>query len=886
MIDLKTKSNKRTLKKEPPIMDNQKNNLEQKPKEFSKRMLLLWLVGALIFCACLPFIFKPAVGLVGKIKTNLSQLLPSDHPMTQLREYISQNFSGDKGDIIVLVHSPDAKKNRQAIDDLAKILRSHPQVEEVFEHVHHYEFYRKHKLLYLDEIELIDLKETLVNEINRKKLGGLFVDLMEEEEESDQKFDKTIDKYRWDIHKLNNRYRRSLDGDVFLLKLTPKSANTSLKFYKKFSETITSFITKEFEPGNYHPEMKLYFDGGIFARTSEYNAVFNNLKTAGYISAIGIGVLLFFAFSQIRLVFFRFAFLSSFFAFLLYAYFSFDLGEGLKTTILGTLLILTIAFFFLIPRSISIVILFIPLILGVITGFGVSSIWVENLNLVTSGLISILFGLGIDIGIHMLMRYYQEREAQKTVRQSLYAMIFKTGRSSAIGILTTAATFFILTINDFRGFSEFGLIAGIGMVCTLFAYFILMPFLLFGCERIKLIRNHQLNQNNWLFRFQNKWQRFPFPVTLICLFLILIGGSILGSSQINFEWNYGKFKFRAEDTETARELLNKVEPSGIRPAVVLVNSKDEAKTIQDYISNHRKNNLKDPLIERFFSPYDIVPQNQAAKIKVLKEIEVVLSDDALNLFAKEKKDLISDFLSLIQAVKPVKEDQIPKKLVQNLKGKNGDQIGFIYPISKYDLNDGRRAQVFRDSLADLKLADGSPKTVLSDYIVYAEVLDLMFSDSYRAILLSFLAVAFFLWLDFRNFKDVGLLLLSLSVGFILLGGLTYLFGQSLNLFNMVVLPIILGMSVDNSVHLLHRFKEYGEKTITKPWLTAGLASLLSSVTTIMGYIGLTVTTHPGLKSVGFLAVIGMVCCILASLVFLPALIEKMIVQKNKRLQKQ
>jgi predicted RND superfamily exporter protein len=99
------------------------------------------------------------------------------------------------------------------------------------------------------------------------------------------------------------------------------------------------------------------------------------------------------------------------------------------------------------------------------------------------------------------------------------------------------------------------------------------------------------------------------------------------------------------------------------------------------------------------------------------------------------------------------------------------------------------------------------------------------------------------------------------------------FSMKLNFYNMVALPTIIGMGIDNGVHLYHRYREEGENSLPRVLKSTGGAMFVSMLTTMVGFSGLTLATHPGLNSIGRLALIGLVTCFVAAVVVLPALLQ-------------
>ena len=84
---------------------------------------------------------------------------------------------------------------------------------------------------------------------------------------------------------------------------------------------------------------------------------------------------------------------------------------------------------------------------------------------------------------------------------------------------------------------------------------------------------------------------------------------------------------------------------------------------------------------------------------------------------------------------------------------------------------------------------------------------------------------------------------------------------------------MVGTSIDNSVHLYHRYKETGKGSLMSALRSTGGAALMSSLTNIFGFMGLVFASHNGLRSIGDLAITGMVACMLTTLVYFPALLQ-------------
>jgi uncharacterized protein len=124
--------------------------------------------------------------------------------------------------------------------------------------------------------------------------------------------------------------------------------------------------------------------------------------------------------------------------------------------------------------------------------------------------------------------------------------------------------------------------------------------------------------------------------------------------------------------------------------------------------------------------------------------------------------------------------------------------------------------------------------------------------------------------DLRRPLDVALALLPLVVGLLWAAGLAALLGVNLNLANFYAIPMLVGVTVDSGVHLVHRWREaVHENPAAGP---TGAAVSLTSATNLVGFGSLVFASHVGLASFGALLVIGSATGLVASLGLLPPIL--------------
>ena len=104
-------------------------------------------------------------------------------------------------------------------------------------------------------------------------------------------------------------------------------------------------------------------------------------------------------------------------------------------------------------------------------------------------------------------------------------------------------------------------------------------------------------------------------------------------------------------------------------------------------------------------------------------------------------------------------------------------------------------------------------------------------------------------------------------------GLHPLLGMQVNLVNIAVVPLIIGMGIDYGVHIVHRFTVENED-IGVVFRYTGKGLLLSALTTMIGFgsLGL-IGSFTGIASIGSILFLGITTCIVAALTLTPALLS-------------
>jgi hypothetical protein len=169
-------------------------------------------------------------------------------------------------------------------------------------------------------------------------------------------------------------------------------------------------------------------------------------------------------------------------------------------------------------------------------------------------------------------------------------------------------------------------------------------------------------------------------------------------------------------------------------------------------------------------------------------------------------------------------------------------------------------------------AKGIDLAVLDSNRIASRIFSLVRGDGPFILGAAALVVFLAIFASLRSLKRAMLVAGPLFLGMLCLAGGMYLFNVQLNFINAVVLPNLLAIAVDNSVHLYHRYEEEGPGSLGKVVRHTGLAAVVATLSNAAGYGALLVASHQGLRSIGQIALLGVVCTFLGTTVFFPALL--------------
>jgi len=276
-------------------------------------------------------------------------------------------------------------------------------------------------------------------------------------------------------------------------------------------------------------------------------------------------------------------------------------------------------------------------------------------------------------------------------------------------------------------------------------------------------------------------------------------------------------------------------------------------------------------IQSVKSVYSALPAEQDRKLSLIADIRTLIDNNAGLLSDEdgERADSLRQYLD----VRQLQLEDLPVELTKTFSSKEGDILNFVMINSSVALRDGRNAIRFAEEVQTIVTPSGGIFHASSSHIIFAEMLVLMLDDSVKAVILTLLVVSIVLLIDLRSVSGTLLVMVPLLCAVSFVVGIMYIFEFKVNIYNMVAFPTIIGMGIDNAVHIYHRYCEAGPGSLRLVLRTTGMALVATTLTTMVGFAGLVPASHPALYWVGAVSLIGLACCFVTSVTLLPALLQ-------------
>ena len=553
-------------------------------------------------------------------------------------------------------------------------------------------------------------------------------------------------------------------------------------------------------------------------------------------------------------------------------------------------------------RSWSIVlVVFTLLACGVSMTTLFASLAVGSFNTLSLVFLVMFFGLGVDFALHYALRIEESLARADEQAEPLRAATDDIGSALLLCTLTSGLAFLAFFPTEYRGLAELGVISAGGMVIAFFLTVTLIPawFSVVGMPSPWRAGDRK-KQHFGLDQLQ--------PNTVLIGTVFVAGIAAWFAKDARFD--YSVLAIRDKNSEAITTLLELQEKALATDYSIAVLAPPES--LDELVPQL----LALPSVERLTRPSDILPKDQTAKAEALSDItgldalpnevapfeatttaealeallalsEQPISDEAITLLAeldgmaleRLQGRLLPPLFESLQTMKPRLEAQPfdVEALPESVKSR------LIAPEGRYRLE-----AIAGDPLNDLAAMDrfvGEVEAIAPNIagrtVVERGVGQSVVRSFNMAVTLALTGIVVILLLYFREPLTPVLVLIPLGLATLFTFAIIELTGLTLNMANILVIPLVFGLGVDTGIHVVHRYHSAQSVTDVLQSSTPR-AVTLSALTTIGTFFSLSFSPHKGAASIGLILSIAISLLMVVTFVVLPALLARFEPLRRKR----
>ena len=744
-------------------------------------------------------------------------IAPKLHTVTHL----SVVFEGKDGDALDRLADDVAARLRRLPPDVVQSVEYRTDEQEAF--------VRRFGGFYLSKDDLDTIQRRLDRRIAwEKRKANPLTHLLGDEEDAEPPppLDFTDIERRYagatgELARFRKGYFQTPDGHLLVMLVRPPETASGLGA----NERVLDAVRREVEaaqPTRYDPTVRVGYDGEVATLVEEQEALVSDLASSTVVVVVLVVLLLWIYFHRWT------AILSIFGA----------LGVGCALT------------------------------------FGLSWFLVGYLNANTAFLGSIVVGNGINVSIIIVARFLEERRRGRGLEEALHTSWSRTCSATFVASFGAAIAYLSLAVTHFRGFSQFGIIGGLGMaLCWATAYVLVPPLLAVLDPRSK--RALQPGRRSIVGSFVS-WLNARHGTAVRAGSLALLVVSAVGVLTYRGEViEYDLSKLRA--AKSARSgaqywgaKVDQVFRAYLTPLVVRAETPAELdRFVRVFDERRRALGAADPFREiRTLS--DVIPPDAAGKLARLRRLRDTLTESRLEKLDPETRRKALALKPPAHLRPPTLAD-LPAAVRLPLVERDGSsgRVALIFP-RKLGWVTPRESEEMTSLIRGAIAQSGVRAQAVGQSLLFMDIAQAIMHDGPIATLLALAAVVALVLAAFRRVGPSVQVLGSLVVGVAWLVGFAALARVRINFLNFVVLPITFGIGVDYAVNVVQRWYAEGRGSLERVLRETGGAVALCSLTTIIGYASLLVADSRALRGFGLLASLGEVACATSALVALPA----------------
>ena len=541
--------------------------------------------------------------------------------------------------------------------------------------------------------------------------------------------------------------------------------------------------------------------------------------------------------------------------------------DEIQLFVLGALLITGIIFFFFFRSYRATFITLLVVTIGVTWAFGFIGLFGYEITVLTALIPPLIIVIGVPNAVFLINKYQQEIKLHGQQAKALQRVISKIGNATLMTNITTASGFATFVFVKSQLLREFGILASVNILSIFVLALLIIPILYSFMEPPKkkhlnhLERKWMENVVNWMEKMVRE-QRITIYITTVIV--IILG--IIGLYQIRVSGSL------IEDMPKTKAFYKDIkffekEFGGIMPLEILIDTKKE-KGVMKLSTLKRMDKINEviesfPELSRPVSVVNLVKYSKQAFYKGNpKYYQLPTSQEQSYIFEYTKNsdgnsDMLNNFVdstgqyaritTFMKDVGTDKMNDIQERLQQVVKKE--------FPEERYNVSFTGKALVFLKG---------------TNYLIG----NLVFSLSLAIFLISL----FMAWM-FRSFKMILISIIPNMLPLLITAGLMGFFGIPIKPSTILVFSIAFGISVDDTIHFLAKYRQELmannwkiRRSVYAALRETGVSMFYTSIVLFFGFLVFTVSSFGGTIALGGLVSITLLFAMVSNLLLLPSLL--------------
>lgn len=541
--------------------------------------------------------------------------------------------------------------------------------------------------------------------------------------------------------------------------------------------------------------------------------------------------------------------------------------DEISTFIIAALFVTSLIFFFFFRSFRATIISMVIVIIGVMWTFGIIGILEYEITVLTALIPPLIIVIGIPNCIFLINKYQHEVKKHGNKAKSLQRVISKIGNATLMTNVTTASGFATFIITDSKLLTEFGIVASLSILAIFILCLLIIP-IIYSYMPMPKDKHLEHLSKRWIGAFVS-WMEHMVKhrkITIYITSLILLIASIIGIYQIKISGSL------IEDMPKNSEFFKDIrffeeEFNGIMPLEIMVDTKRK-KGVMKLATLKRMNELEDLIIEtpelsRPISVVSLVKYSKQAyyngnpkyyQLPTSQENSFILSyaknsSSNVNLL-QNFVDSTGQFARITTFMKDSGIDKM-ERIEETLKSK----INKIFPSEKYTVTMTGKAYLFQKG---------------TKYLINNLILSLS---------LAIFLISLFMAYMFRSFRMIIISLIPNLLPLLITAGLMGYLGVPIKPSTILVFSIAFGISVDDTIHFLAKYRQELQanhwkikKSVYAALRETGISMFYTSIVLFFGFSVFVISNFGGTVALGALVSATLLFAMLANLLLLPSLL--------------